>query len=200
MKQSWHWGLLLLIVLGVVLFPLLRQEHYVPKPKGYQRIVLPAHEYVRLPNTFPYAFEVSKHAVIINNTDNKAEKYWINIHYPAFDAEIQLTYKPVRNNPRLLREYFEDAYKLTSKHQIKAYSIQEKILKTPQGHAVVIAELYGQTPSPMQFYTTDSTQHFLRGALYFNTATQNDYLAPVIEFIKEDIIHMIHTLEWSEQG
>ena len=62
-----------------------------------------------------------------------------------------------------------------------------------------MAELSGQVPSQVQFYTTDMAQHFLRGALYFNTATQNDYLAPVIAFIKEDIIHMIQTLEWKDK-
>ncbi len=196
-----RWGLLLFIgmVLGATLFLLLRQDCYIPKPKGYHRIVLPAHEYTQLPNTFPYSFEVSRHAVITNNTSNETEKYWINIYYPAFEADIQLTYKPVNNNPKLLREYFEDAYKLASKHQIKAYAIQENILKTSQGHPVVMVELYGQIPSQVQFYTTDATHHFLRGALYFNTATQNDYLAPIIEFIKEDIIHMVHTLEWHKK-
>lgn len=187
---------ILVAVLSTSPWFLLNKKTYLPKPPGYPRIILPAHEYTPLPRSFPYTFEVSKHAVITQDTSPKAEKYWINIHYPAFEADIQLTYKPVKNNPKLLRAYCFDAYKLTAKHQIKASSIQEKSFKTRQGHTVIMAELSGQVPSQVQFYTTDGTHHFLRGALYFNTASQNDYLAPVITFIKEDIIHLLHTLEW----
>ncbi len=169
---------------------------YVPKPLGYPRIFLPTHVYKPLPGSFPYTFEVSQHAVITEDTSPKAEKYWINICYPDFEAEIQLTYKPVKNNPSLLREYCADAYKLTAKHQVKATAIQEERLQTKQGYPVIMAELSGEVPSQVQFYTTDMKHHFLRGALYFNTATQNDYLAPVIAFIKEDIMHLIKTLEW----
>ena len=183
-------------VLGGFFVLLLREDSYVPKPYGYNRIVLPPHEYALLPDSFPYAFEFSRHATLVESTSSIAEKYWITIHYPAFMADVQLTYKPVKNNPRLLREYLQDAYKLTAKHQIRAYAIEERILQTPTGHIAVVAELSGQVPSQFQFYTTDSVNHFLRGALYFSTASQNDSLAPIIEFIKEDIMHMLYTLEW----
>jgi gliding motility-associated lipoprotein GldD len=94
-----------------------------------------------------------------------------------------MTYKPVKNSPRLLRAYCSDAYKLTAKHQIKASAIQEKSFKIRHGHTVITAQLSGQIPSQVQFYTTDGTCHFLRGALYFNTASQNDYLESIITFI-----------------
>lgn len=190
-------GLLLTIGAGLGGWYWLRDDGYVPKPYGHPRIVLPAHDYVPLTG-FPYSFEVSKHAVVVPDTSARAEPYWISIYYPDFEAEIQLTYKPVSHDLKLLREYYDDAYRLTAGHQVKAYAIQEKVLKTPQGHDVVVAELYGEIPSQIQFHTTDTAHHFLRGALYFNTATQNEYLAPIIDFIKEDITHMIHTLKWSK--
>ncbi len=90
------------------------------------------------------------------------------------------------------------AYKLTSKHQVKAYAIDEAVIKTKTGKTAVIAELSGEVPSQYQFFTTDSINHFLRGALYFNTATQNDSLAPVIQFVQKDIIRLLNTLQWQE--
>lgn len=191
--------LLLLTFGGISLYGQLEQATYVPKPPGYPRIVLPPHAYTSLQGSFPYTFEVSQHAIVTQDTSPNAESYWINICYPAFEAKIQLTYKPVKNNPQLLREYCTDAYKLTAKHQIKASSIQEKSLKSKQGHTAIMAELRGEVPSQVQFYTTDMAHHFLRGALYFNTATQNDYLAPIIDFIREDIIHLIQTLTWKNE-
>ena len=59
-----------------------------------------------------------------------------------------------------------------------------------------VFELQGEVPSQFQFYTTDSTRHFFRGALYFRTATDNDSLAPVIEYVKTDMIRMLNTLKY----
>jgi gliding motility-associated lipoprotein GldD len=83
-----------------------------------------------------------------------------------------------------------------AKHQIKAYSIDEVIVKTPLGHTAVVAELDGEVPSQMQFTITDSTKNFLRAALYFNTHVQNDSLRPAIEYMKKDIMHLINTFNW----
>jgi len=89
-----------------------------------------------------------------------------------------------------------DAYRLTTKHQVRAYAIEEDIVEMPQGITATVVTLSGQVPTQFQFYTTDSVNHFLRGALYFHTALENDSLAPIIDFIKEDIMHMLYTLEW----
>jgi len=169
---------------------------FMPKPKGYNRIILPDHEYVSLPDTLPYSFMYSKHAKILRDSSWIAEPYWIDLYYPEFEASIQVSYKPIKNDIELLKEYLATAYKLTSKHQIKAYAIDEAIIETDREKTAVIAKLSGEVPSQYQFFTTDSTTHFLRGALYFNTATQNDSLAPVINYVRDDIIKMLNTLEW----
>ena len=173
---------------------------YVPKPRGYNRIDLPDHRYISLPDTFPYDFDYSSHARIKPDSSWIAEPYWINIYYPKLDANVQLTYKPLDGSEQKLKEHLRDAYKLTSKHQIKASSIEETVLKTPSGKTAVVEELSGEVPSQFQFFITDSTRHFLRGALYFRTATQNDSLEPVIEYVKQDIIHMLNTLKWENEG
>lgn len=170
--------------------------NYVPKPKGYNRIELPDPTYHSLPDTFPYTFRYSKYARLLDDTSRLAERYWIHIYYPEMDANIQLTYKPIENKKERLEDFLGDAYKLTAKHQIKAYSIEENVVKTQGGHTAVVQELSGEVPSQFQFFLTDSTQNFLRGALYFTTATKNDSLAPVIEYVKSDIMYMISTFNW----
>lgn len=184
----------LFILLMVVLSSC--EKDYYPKPIGYNRIDLPPHEFVSLPDSFPYSFEYSKHAKILPDSSYIRERYWFALFYPEFVAEVHITYKPINNNRDSLRSNIDDAYKLTAKHQIKASSIEETIIQTPSGKFVSIAELEGDVPSQFQFYTTDSTKHFLRGALYFRTATDNDSLAPVIDYVKRDIIHSLNTLDW----
>lgn len=169
---------------------------YQPKPKGYNRLILPSAAYQISPDTLPYQFEYSKHARFMKDTSWLREKHWIEIYYPELEATIHLTYKKVNNNQTLLKEFLKDAYVLTAKHQIKAYAIEETIVKTPDGKTVVVAELDGEVPSQFQFTTTDSTQNFLRGALYFNVPVQNDSLQPAIEYMKKDVMHLINTLRW----
>ena len=181
------------------LFATACQHEYLPKPLGYNRLDLPEPAYHALPDTFPYTFEFSKHAKLLDDTSAFNERYWIEIYYPSLKSTVHVTYKDLGNSRKLLKEYLDDAYKLTAKHQIKAYAINEVISKTPSGKTAVIAELEGEVPSQFQFTITDSARNFLRGALYFNTKVQNDSLAPAIEYMKKDIMHMINTLEWKNK-
>ncbi|TDB64004.1 gliding motility lipoprotein GldD [Arundinibacter roseus] len=169
---------------------------YFPKPKGFNRINLPAQTYQSLPAEYPYSFEFSTAAVILPDTFAMAEKYWIFLYYPRFNANIQLTYKPVMNSTQRLGGYIEDAYKLAVKHQIRASALQEQRLTTKTGKTVTLFKIEGEVPSPFQFYVTDSTTHYLRGAIYFPTATKNDSLAPIIEFMQRDALHLLNTLQW----
>ena len=174
------------------------KDSYMPKPKGYNRLVLPDREYVALPDSLPYSFEISRAAKILPDSSWIAERYWIDLYYPDITANIQITYKNLKQDEQFLKELVNDSYKLTSKHQIKAYSIEESVIKTASGKTAVIAELEGEVPSQFQFFITDSINNFLRGALYFRTSTKNDSLAPAIEYMKVDAMHLLNTLEWKE--
>jgi len=174
------------------------EKTYLPKPIGYNRIVLPEKSYRALPDSLPYSFEYSKFAQLLDDTTAISERYWIEIHYPQLLANIHVTFVKLGGNGKLFEEYMNDAYTLTAKHQIKAYSIDEVIAKTPSGKTAVIAELEGEVPSQFQFTVTDSSKNFLRGALYFNTKVQNDSLAPAIAFMKEEMMRLINTLEWKK--
>ena len=194
MLRGIHRGLL-----AVPLFLLLScSEDYLPKPKGYNKIDLPPHSFQLLMEDHPYVFEYSKNAVLKKDESALAEPHWINVFYPDFNAYIQLTYKPVKGNLKNLDEHIDDSHKLAGKHNVKAYSIEEGQVKTPNGYTATVFELTGEVPSQFQFYVTDSTSHFLRGAIYFLTATKNDSLAPVIEYIKYDAMHLVNTLEWKK--
>jgi gliding motility-associated lipoprotein GldD len=170
--------------------------NYQPKPKGYNRLLLPDKKYRALPDSLPYQFEYSSSANLLRDTSWVNEKFWIEIYYPTLKANIHITYKRIQNRDALLKELLNDAYRLTSKQQIKAYGIDEVKVVTPLGKTALIAEISGEVPSQFQFTMTDSSTNFLRGALYFNTKVQNDSLAPAIDFMKKEVMHLINTLEW----
>jgi len=174
------------------------ENKFLPKPKGYNRISLPKHDYLVLPKGYPYVFEISKNVKVNQNKVYQNEPYWIDLIYPDYNAEINITYKSITKGQKDLMEYVNDTYKLINKHQIKASSIKETIIKTPSGEKATIVELSGEVPTQFQFHITDSSSHFLRGALYFRTATKNDSLAPIINYIKVDMIHLLNTLKWND--
>jgi gliding motility-associated lipoprotein GldD len=184
----------LLFIPGLIFLSCTRD--HLPKPLGYNRLVLPEHAYRALPDTLPYKFEFSQHARLLKDTSSISEKEWVEIYYPQLKANIHITYKAINNDQKLLKEFLNDSYTLTSKHQIKAYAINELISKTPSGKTAVIAELEGEVPSQFQVTITDSSKNFLRAALYFNTKVANDSLQPAIEYMKKDMMHLINTLEW----
>jgi gliding motility-associated lipoprotein GldD len=137
-------------------------KEYQPKPKGYNRLILPSAEYRISPDTLPYQFEYSIHARLLRDSSLIRERHWVEIYYPELKANIHITYKRIGHNDQLLKEFMNDAYHLTAKHQIKAYAIDEMISKTPSGKTAVIAEIDGEVPSQFQFTITDSTKNFLR--------------------------------------
>lgn len=187
---------ILLVIAALVVYRITAPS-YLPKPYGHPHIPLPAHTYVPLPDDLPYRFEISAHATVRRDSVYAtSEPYWITIYYPAFEAEVQITYKLVKADKQLLRSYIEESYKLCMKHQVRASSIDSNILQLPTGLTATFMTLKGQVSSPFQFYTTDGVKHFLRGVVYLNSSQENDYLAPVIGFIREDIIHLLHTLSW----
>jgi gliding motility-associated lipoprotein GldD len=172
------------------------QASYAPKPKGYPRIDLPAPRYVASPAGHPYQFEVNQIARVLPDTFQRAEPHWVFVYYPTLKATVQITYKPVLNNMDRLRGLLADAYKLTAKHNIKASMIEQQQVRLKNGLAASLITLEGEVPSQFQFVTTDSTRHFLRGALYFDTATANDSLAPVIKYVRADMMQLLNTLRW----
>ena len=170
-------------------------DSYLPKPRGYFRIDLPEKSYVKVDTLERYSFECPQYALITPDSYSPDEKNWVNIEMPQFKGSIHLTHKPVNGN---LGEYLEDVHIMVTKHLQKANGVRDSLIADDE-HQVygLFIEMDGKgVATPMQFYLTDSTKNFVRGALYFNFQPNNDSMQPVINFIREDIDHMINTFEW----
>ena len=171
---------------------------YYPKPQGYMRIALPEKQYVKFDTTYPFTFEYPAYSRFIPDTDVNAEPYWFNIDFPQFKGQLNVSYKTVNNN---VIKYLEDTRTLVMKHIPKATAIESKQFVDKKNHIYGLTYTISGTEaaSPFQFYLTDSTKNFVRGALYFNTIPNNDSLAPVIDFLKQDIVHLIETFRWKNE-
>lgn len=166
-----------------------------PKPRGYFRIDLPEKQYVTLDTMPRYSFEYPVYATITPDYHSLEEKDWANVEFPTFKGTIHLSYKNVDDN---LSEYLEDSYLMITKHITKATGIRDSVIINKDKNVYgLVYFLDGEgVASPLQFYLTDSTRHFMRGSLYFNLYPNNDSMQPVIKYITEDVRHLIKTLEW----
>jgi len=174
-------------------------EENLPKPRGYFRIDLPENAYQKYAGDCPIAFEYSAFAVVeaASKSGSETNDCRFNISYPTYKAKLHFSYHAVENQlPKLI----EDSRKLVFKHVVKANAIEElDIIETNKKVYGSIFEIGGNTASNIQFYTTDSVNHFLRGSLYFWASPNTDSIAPVLSYIRQDIKHLLSTFEWKQQ-
>jgi len=168
----------------------------IPRPYGYFRVDLPKHAYRTIDTLgLPYRFDLPKNAKIISRA-TPSEKYWIDIYYPNLNASIYCSFKPVKGN---LIDLLEETRKIVYKHSVRADGIGEKVFAHPEKNVHgILYDLTGNTASSVQFVLTDSTQHFFRGALYFNNVPNKDSIAPMSNYIREDVIRIMESFEWKK--
>ena len=192
----------------------------IPKPEGYFRIELPAHEYRNWDQSgYPYSFDYPVYANIVKDSTYFDEQpdnpYWINVEFPQFHGRIYLSYINIGSHAlykvkgangvyhdstglNTIDKLVNDAFNLTNRHAEKASSIDQYPISPKPGVSGFIFEVGGNAATRYQFYLTDSVRHFLRGALYFDAPPNEDSLQPVNRFLFEDMKRLIGTLEWKK--
>ena len=191
--------LLTLFFLLLIMAFLSCNSPYIPKPSAYFKIGLPAKKYLVFNEPgYPYSFEYPVYASIVKDSsffDSIPENpYWINIDFPKFAGRIYISYKDVGKYK--LSTLINDAYSMTGKHTSRASGINDSLITTPNGVHGVFFSVEGDVATADQFFLTDSTKHFLRGALYFDATPNEDSLLPVNAFLAADMKHLINTLRW----
>ena len=193
-------------------------SNYTSKKTGYYKIDFPKKQYTTFNEPgYPYTFQYPVYARIAKDSsyfeEGAKNPFWINIEFPTFNGTIFISYKKiggtsvykVKNSNGTYRDSvgvnsFEkmvnDSYNLTYKNDVKAYSIEDSLMHTPNNITGVFFRVSGNVATAKQFFLTDSVQHFLRGALYFDATPNEDSLRPVNAFLQQDMKHLINTLKW----
>ncbi len=210
---------LILLTLSLSLFSC-HSNDYTPKPYAYLRIDMPEHAYWRVDSlchhpgdtlifnadtmvilsggckTFPFTFEANQ-CIELAEKDAPKGNVWIDLLYPQWDGVVFLTYRHLQA-PDSLRAQVDESVRLLEQHYKVASGIEEQAYEDPENDVYGTVYYLGgnRVASTCQFWLTDSTRHFLRGALYLNHTPNNDSLAPVIEYIQTDIEHLVETLRW----
>ena len=192
---------------------------YTSKKTGYFKIDFPEHRYVEFrKDSFPYTFEFPVYATIIKDSTffdrNPENPFWINIDFPRFNGRIFLSYKIIGGKAlyqikksdgsyhdsigiNQFDKMVNDAFNLTNKNESVASSIKDSLMYTRNGIAGIYFRVGGNAATAKQFFLSDTTKNFIRGALYFNTTPNVDSLKPVQDFLQTDIDHLINTFKWT---
>ncbi len=188
------------LLLGLVLMLAACSSDQVttPKPKGYFRINFPERSYQTFNDGCAFSFQYPSYASLEDDTDRNARACWKNLNFTPFNGVLHITYYDVFS-PKIYNEMTENARSLAMKHTIKADAIDQRIINYPDKKVYgIYYSIEGNTASSVQFFLTDSVNHYLRGALYFNERPQYDSIQPVVKFIKQDIDKFISTFEWKK--
>jgi gliding motility-associated lipoprotein GldD len=194
---------------------------YTSKKVGYFNIDLPEKKYQLFnePN-FPYSFEYPTYAKIIKDSTyfdaNPENDYWRNIDFTGLNAKIFLSYKAIGGKAlykvkningtykdslgvNVYDKMIADAFKLTNKNEDIATQKKDSVFKTANNIAGILFKLGGNVATHRQFFMTDTTKNFIRGALYFYASPNADSIKPVVDFLQKDIDHLISTFRWKKK-
>jgi len=191
--------LLLLTLFFLLVSCVKKQEEPVPKPKGYFRLSTPEVAYQHHDSVLPFSFDYSKNATL---SFQKKEKnvYWVDIYYPSLSAIFKITCFPVANN---LHQFMWNEEEQVMFHVERRMTddIQYSLVKDPKERVFGrLYELEGKhVATPFKFWLTDSLQYFVKGALYFDFEPNNDSLAPIIDYLKNDALYMVETWKWNKK-
>ena len=191
---------ILLTVLMLLLTTLLAacgHNDYTPKPVGYIRIDLPEKHYETYDDArLPFTFEKASDAEVVWKKDNARSRY-VDLTYPQFHGVVFLSYNALRGREEL-KGQIDTSYHLLKIHFDHSSGLDEQQFFNEPDHVYgTTCQIKGQNvASTYQFWLTDSTHHFLRGALFVDCTPNNDSLAPILEYLQSDIQHLIETVKW----
>lgn len=176
-------------------------ERATPKPRGYPRVVFPAFQYEECNLAYcPFSFEQSSASHIEQKTsffgESPVHDCWFDLNYPSFGGAIHFSYYPIQNRDDF-DHLVQDAFRLSYEHSIRANEINETSIDQLENNVFGFRfDLGGPSASPVQFFLTDTTDHFVRGALYFDSRMDRDSLQPIIDYVSTDIDHLIASFRW----
>ena len=185
----------LLSVLAIILFSCV--QNYVPKPHSYFRIDFPDREYRLFDSNCPFTFEYPVYGNLEPYNRRALEPYfcWFDINFPKYKGTIHLTYKEIDKN---FDGFIEDNWRIIYSRLAQRADAIDEIMYIDHGSKVygTLYDIRGDAASAVQFWVTDSVKNFVRGSLYFTVRPNHDSLAPVVNFLREDIVHLMESIQW----
>jgi gliding motility-associated lipoprotein GldD len=170
-------------------------EHTTPRPRAYPRIDYPQHEMQSFSQAdCPFTFQFPKYAEVQPKKDHPC---WFDLSMPAFKAKLHCSYLPVKDRDSF-DDMVNDTYTIAGKINERSNYMEESRIQNANGAGGLMLKFTGPAASPLHFFLTDTTRHFFKASLYFEAKVKPDSLAPIIDFVEEDLNKMIQSFSWNK--
>ena len=147
----------------------------------------------------PFSFSFSDYAQIVRNKkffeEDPPHACWFDLSMPDFNADLFLSYHPITSRTEF-DDLIRDTYRIASQINRRSDYMEEIRIRNQYGVGGMKFLFEGAAASPMHFYLSDTTQHFLKGALYYNQKVRPDSMLPATAFIVTDIDAMLSSFRW----
>jgi gliding motility-associated lipoprotein GldD len=198
-------------LLACILFLISCKEEkvYIPKPRVYPKIEFPERKLSKFNKGFcAFSFDHPNYMSFEQDTlflhREAPNACWFNLNLPSLNGSVHFTYTDLRKCDSIstcLHKVYNDAYKMAQEHIPKANAMEDFIINNPDKKVYgVLFNIEGHVASPFQIVMTDSVNHAVRAALYFKSRPEADSMAPVIEFVKTDIMTILNSFEWNNKS
>lgn len=183
------------ILIGAVLGMTQCNTPSIPKPEGYFRITMPEVEFEMDSTHCGLIIEKPVYSLLENVKNEKGgNTCWFNLSFPEYNARFHCTGVAINGN---LTSLMNDSEESVFDHEAKANGISRiRVNDKEAGIYGVLYHLGGPVATPIQFFVTDSSKHFLRGSLYFSTSVNADSTSPVVRRLLFDTEHLMRTVKW----
>lgn len=175
-----------------------------PKPRAYPKVEYPTKRYQLFDENFcQFEFEYPTYARIVQDSsglseDERHSSCWFDLYFPTFNGRLHCSYYDIGVG-KTFEELKTDAFEMADYHNKRANYIEElKINRTDADVDGFVFSIEGPAATPFQFYLTDNKKHFFRASLYFDTEVRPDSIAPIYQFVREDMMKLIETFEWTD--
>lgn len=191
----------ILLTLIILITSCQQDQVFIPKPRMYPKVIFPSKNNVEFKQSeCAFTFEIPDYFEFVQDTvelENINQKCWFDLYCKDLNAYIHFSYHDIKNRTHF-DKLVQDAFEMANKHNIKAHSRAESRYDNNEEdvHGLVF-DITGPVAAPLQFFLTDSTDHFLRGSLYFKSQVNRDSLNPVFNYLKDDVMNVVNTFNWT---
>ena len=194
--------ILIAFLVVTMLYACKEEGVFTPKPRMFPRVEFPEKSYDEFDfEACHFTFKKPKYATIKTGISFFGEKAkdpcWFDLEIKELNTSLHFSYTKI-DEKNTLEKHVTDAFKIIEEHTAKADYREEALIENKNGVKELMFNLEGPVASPINFFLTDTTSHFVRASLYFNSVVNPDSTQIVLDFVSKDVDEILNTFAWKD--
>ena len=197
----WNRSFIFTIILFIfIVTSCANRQDLLPKPRAFPKVEYPEKKYELFYSSAcdHISFEKPLYAKVVRDETKRSieDKHpcWFDLFFESLNGSVHCSYIPITHDS-IFANLVRESFKVVD-HVNKRSNFVEETVIAKDNIGGVFFQFEGPAASQVQFFLTDSTKHFFKASLYFNSITRPDSIAPLAAFIQEDMEKMIETFKW----